>query len=93
MVKPLYDMLLVKVNEEEYVSSGGVLIVNASATEYAEGTVVEVGTGYKTDTGLKPLTVSVGDDIIYRKGVEVEIVDNNEKYMLVSENTVMAIRQ
>ena len=93
MIKPLYDMLLVKVEEEDSVSSGGILIVNTNTVkEYSEGVVVEVGNGYKTDDGIKPLHVKQGDRIIYRKGVEVEVDDGDEKYMLVSESTVMAIR-
>ena len=92
MIKPLGNriMILPKAIEEKK----GNIILPASAQEKPyEGTVVAVGDGKFDANGNKiPLTVSVGDKVLYGKysgGAEIK-VDGNE-YILMSEDDAYAI--
>jgi chaperonin GroES len=90
-LKPLYDNIVVKMTTIEK-TSGGLIIANNNAIEYDEGVVVSKGGGYRTNDGkLLPLSVNVGDSILFRKMVGVEI-DKKEKLFLISEANVLAIK-
>ena len=44
-IKPLYDRLLVKINNPEETTEGGIIIPDASQEKPQEGTVVSAGNG------------------------------------------------
>lgn len=101
MLKPMYDNMLVRMSEvksAEKVSEAGIIqqmdVAGLDQSPYNEGEVVAVGGGYRNsnDGTLMPLTVKVGDKIIFRKMVEVKIEDEDDNLFLVSEATVLAIK-
>jgi len=93
MLKPMYDNVVIKPIKVDEMSQGGIYISNPDKQkEYAEGTVVSVGEGYRTDNKLTPLIVSVGDNIVYRKMTEIQIEDNGDELFLISEANILAIK-
>lgn len=100
MLKPMYDNMIVRMDVKESgekVSKSGIIesIDLVDMSPYNEGEVVAVGAGYRNsnDGSLMPLTVKVGDKIIFRKMVEVKLEDQEEDNLfLVSEATVLAIK-
>jgi chaperonin GroES len=92
---PVYDNIVVKPIKAEEKTASGLYIANPDmAKEYAEGIVLAVGAGYR-NTGsekLFPLTVKVGDHVLYRKSVEILVKYENEELFLMSEATVIAIK-
>lgn len=92
-LKPLYDNMLIEPIKAEEKTKSGLYIANPNKQkEYAEGIVIAVGDGYRTDNGLLPLKVKVGDTIIYRKMTEVLIDDDDNEYFLLSEANVLAVK-
>jgi len=92
-LKPMYDNMLIEPIKADEQTKSGLYIANPDRqTGYSEGVVVAIGNGYKTDSGLQPLTVKVGDTIIYRKSVEVLIESDDVEYFLLSEANVLAIK-
>ena len=57
------------------------------------GEVVSIGTGIFSQSGERiPMTVSVGDTVMYEKGQGVnEIEIGNEKYLLFNEHQLIGI--
>ena len=91
-IRPLHDRILVKRVEEQEVRRGGIIIPDSAKEKPQEGKVVAVGNGKVTDDGKKiALDVKTGDRILFGKysGNEVKIED--EEYVIMREEDVLAI--
>ena len=93
--KPLGDRVLVKPNEQKETKTKGGIIIADSMTQSQKvyGEVVSIGTGIFSQSGERiPMTVSVGDTVMYEKAHgsnEIEIGD--EKYLLFNEHQLIGI--
>ena len=91
-IRPLHDRILVKRLEEQETKRGGIIIPDTAKEKPQEGKVVAVGNGKVGDDGKKiPLDVKAGDRILFGKysGSEVKIED--EEYLILREEDVLAI--
>jgi len=92
MLKPLADRVLVKVEEEETKTMGGILLPDTAQKKSQKGVVVAVGSGKMTEEGKRlPLEVKEGDEVLFAKYSGTEIEDKGEKYLLLSEKDILAI--
>lgn len=92
MLKPLADRVLVKVEEEETKTMGGILLPDTAQKKSQKGVVVSVGSGKMTEEGKRlPLEVKEGDEVLFAKYSGTEIEDKGEKYLLLSERDILAI--
>jgi chaperonin GroES len=91
-VKPLQDRLVVKRIEEEEKTKGGIIIPDAAKEKPQEGRVIAVGDGKVLESGQKsPLTVKVGDKILFGKYSGTEIKIDGEEHLILREDDVLAI--
>ena len=91
-VKPLQDRLVIKRIEEEEKTKGGIIIPDAAKEKPQEGRVIAVGDGKVLDSGQKsPLTVKVGDKILFGKYSGTEIKIDGEDHLILREDDVLAI--
>ena len=91
-VKPLHDKILVKRLEEVEKTKGGIFIPDSAKEKPAEGEVVAVGTGrIDKDGKVRPLDVKVGDRVLFAKYGGTEVKVNNEEYLIMDEDSVLAI--
>ena len=91
-IRPLHDRILVTRIEEQEVGRGGLIIPDTAKEKPQEGTVVAVGNGKLTDEGKRvALDVQTGDRILFGKytGSEVTIEDN--EYVIMREEDVLAV--
>lgn len=92
MLKPLADRVLVKVDEEETKTAGGILLPDTAQKKSQKGTVLAVSSGKVLDNGTRlPFEVKVGDHVLFAKYSGVDIDENGEKYLLLSERDILAI--
>ena len=85
MLKPLADRVLVKVDEEETKTKGGILLPDTAQKKSQKGTVI-------LDNGVRtPLEVKVGDRVLFAKYSGVDIEEEGENYLLLSERDILAI--
>ena len=92
MLKPLADRVLVKVEEEETKTMGGILLPDTAQKKSQKGVVVAVGSGKMTEEGKRlPLEVQEGNEVLFAKYSGTEIEDKGEKYLLLSERDILAI--
>jgi chaperonin GroES len=91
-IRPLHDRILVKRQEEQETKRGGIIIPDTAKEKPQEGKVVAVGNGKVADDGKRiPLDVKAGDKILFGKysGSEVKIED--DEYLILREEDVLAI--
>ena len=90
-ITPLLDRIVIEKENIKESKSGIVLSTsdNDTGSTYI-GTVLAVGEGRRTDDGkVIPISVKVGDKVIYSWGDKVEI--ENKIYYLVTESSVLGI--
>jgi chaperonin GroES len=91
-VRPLFDRILVKRNEEPTKTKSGLFLPEAAKEKPAEGTVLAVGNGRVADDGkITPLTVKVGDRVIFGKYSGTEIKVEGEDRLILREDDVLGI--
>ena len=91
-IRPLHDRILVKRQEEKEVKKGGIIIPDTAKEKPQEGKVVAVGNGKVSDEGKKiPLDVKAGDKILFGKYSGSEVKIDDEDYVIMKEDDVLAI--
>ena len=91
-IRPLHDRILVKREEEKEVKKGGIIIPDTAKEEPQEGKVVAVGGGKVNEDGKKiPLDVKAGDKILFGKYSGSEVKLDDEEYLILREEDVLAI--
>lgn len=86
-VKPLADRVLVEPAAAEEKTAGGIFIPDTAKEKPQKGTVVAVGNG-KTD---EPMTVKVGDQVLYGKFAGTELNIEGKDYLIMRESDLFAI--
>lgn len=91
-LKPLGDRVVVEHVEQEEKTAGGVFLPDTAKEKPQEGRVLAVGTGRVLDNGnTLPVSVKVGDRILYSKYSGSEIKLAGTEYLIISEKDVLAI--
>jgi chaperonin GroES len=89
-VTPLHDRVLVKRIEEKETVRGGIIIPDTAKEKPQEGEVVAVGAG-KIEKGERvPMDVKAGDRILFGKYSGTEIKIENEEYLILREDEILA---
>jgi len=90
-LRPLYDKVLIKRDDPGDVTTGGIFIPNTAQQKPLEGKIIAVGPG-KLDSGIhQPLSVKIGDRVMFSKYAETEIVLDGEKFILLKEDDILGI--
>ncbi len=92
-IKPLSNHIFLEVAEEEKKTKSGIYIPETASQEKpTTGTVVAAGPGKYNDSGeIVPMTVKVGDKVLFKKYGMDEIEINGKKYLVGDEDDVLAI--
>lgn len=90
-IKPLSDKVVIKAIVPEQKTASGIVIPDTAKEKPAQGEVVAVGPG-KFDDGAKvPMTVKVGDKVLYSKYSPQEVKVEGKEYLIISEEDILAI--
>jgi chaperonin GroES len=88
----MFDKLLIKRDDAEEVSPGGIFIPKGAEEIPARGQVVAAGPGARTETGqVVPMVVKVGDKVVFGKYAGSDIEIDGEKFVIIEEENVMGI--
>lgn len=92
-LKPLSDYLIIKPADEESVTASGIVLPDTTDKEKPErGEVVAMGPGKRQDNGdLAPMSVKVGDVVMFKKYAPDEIKVDGQEYLVIRESDVMLI--
>ncbi len=90
--RPLYDRVLLKRVEQEQKTAGGILIPDSAQEKPIQGEIVAVGNGVRLENGeIKPLSVSVGNKVLFSKYSGSEIKLNGVEYLIMKESDILGI--
>jgi chaperonin GroES len=83
---PQGDRVLVEVAEAEQKTSGGIIIPDTAKEKPQKGIVVAVGPGKKKD---EPVTLKVGDKVLYGKYSGTEISIEGKEYLIMRADDIL----
>jgi chaperonin GroES len=90
--KPLRDRVLVKYSEEADKTAGGLYIPDTAKEKPQKGEIVAVGPGRITDDGkLQPVSVKVGDTVLFDKYSGSKVTMDNVDYLIIREEDILGI--
>jgi chaperonin GroES len=90
-VTPLADRVVVKPLEDTEQMRGGLYIPDTAKEKPQQGEIVAVGPGKYEDGKLAPMTVKVGDRVLYGKYSGTEVTIEGENVLILRESDVLAV--
>lgn len=92
-IKPLHDNVVVKSADAKEITASGIFLPETADKEKPEqGEVVAVGAGKYMENGqIVPMSVKVGDKVMFKKYSPDEIKIDKKEYLLLSESDILAI--
>ncbi|MEM7046792.1 MAG: co-chaperone GroES [Pseudomonadota bacterium] len=90
--RPLHDRVLVRREEQEEKSKGGIIIPDTAQEKPQEGKVIAVGPGARDDDGklIKP-DLKKGDRILFGKWSGTEVKIDGEDLLIMKESDVLGV--
>lgn len=82
---PQGDRVLVQPAEAEAKTASGIIIPDTAKEKPQKGTVVAIGPGKKKD---EPMTVKVGDNVLYGKYAGTEITIEGKEYLIMRQDDI-----
>jgi chaperonin GroES len=90
--RPLHDRVLVRRVEAEEKTAGGIIIPDSAKEKPAEGEVVTVGSGARSEDGtVTPLDVKPGDRVLFGKWSGTEVQLDGEDLLIMKESDIMGV--
>lgn len=86
-IKPLADRVVIEAAKAETTTKGGIIIPDTAKEKPQKGTVVAVGSGKKDE----PMTVAVGDTVLYGKYAGTELTVDGNDYLIMRESDIFAV--
>lgn len=86
-IKPLADRVLIEPAAAETKTASGIIIPDNAKEKPQKGTVIAAGKGTKDN----PITVKVGDTVLYTKYAGTELKLEGKDYLIMHENDILAI--
>jgi chaperonin GroES len=86
-IQPLADRVIVESAAAEEKTAGGIIIPDTAKEKPQRGKVLAVGAGKKDE----PMTVKVGDIVLYGKYAGTEVSVEGKDYLIMRESDIFAI--
>ena len=86
-ITPLADRVLVEPAAAETTTASGIIIPDTAQEKPQKGTIVAIGTGKKDE----PMTVKVGDTVLYGKYSGTELKLDGKDFLIMREADILAI--
>ncbi len=90
--RPLHDRVVVRRQDAEEKTAGGIIIPDTAKEKPMEGEVIAAGPGARNEAGaLVPLDVKTGDRILFGKWSGTEVKLDGEELLIMKESDIMGI--
>lgn len=93
ILEPINDNVVIKLPkiEKDLKTESGILFgQNNNATKPDRGTVIAVGEGRITSSGeVVALKVKAGDEVIYNRFAGTELMQGEDRYLILKENDIL----
>ena len=88
---PIGDRVILKYYETEDRTASGIVLPDSTKEKTQAGEIISVGSGKIVDGKTVPVPLNVGDKVIYGKYTGTEINHDNEKYLVINADDIIAV--
>ncbi len=94
-IRPLSDRVLVKrLENEENMSAGGIIIPETAKEKPQEGEVVAVGPGKMQDDGkVLAMNVKTGDRVLFGKYAGTDVKIDGDDFLIMREDDILGVME
>ena len=90
-LKPLGDNVVLQHKAAEEKTQSGIILPDSAKEKPQEAVVIAVGPGKDVDGKRVEMQVKEGDKVIYSKYSGTEVKFEEEEYVIVSQNDIIAV--
>jgi chaperonin GroES len=91
-IRPLHDRVVVRREEEETKSAGGIVLPGSAAEKPSKGEVIAVGPGRILDNGdVRPIDLKVGDKVIFGQYGGNTVKIDGKELLILSETEIFGV--
>jgi chaperonin GroES len=91
-IRPLHDRVLVRRENEETKTAGGIVLPDSAQEKPMQGKVVATGKGkILNDGSVRSLDVKTNDTILFGKYSGTEVKVEGEELMMMREEGILAV--
>lgn len=91
-IRPLHDRVIVKRQEDERTTPGGIVIPDSATEKPVQGKIIACGVGKILENGdVRPLDVKVGNQVLFGKYAGTEVKIDGENYLVMREEDIMGV--
>jgi len=91
-IRPLHDRVVVRREEEETKSAGGIVLPGSAAEKPSRGEVIAVGNGRILDNGeVRMLDVKAGDKVMFGQYSGNTVKIDGEELLILSESEILGV--
>ncbi len=93
MLKPLNDQVVLEKEETtgETTTSSGIVLTNDKEDRQVIAKVLAVGPGKLTDGSREPMSVKVGERVVFKSYASTDVTLDDTTYMVVKESDILAV--
>jgi chaperonin 10 Kd subunit len=88
---PLFDRVVLKQLEAEETTKSGIVLTGQPKEKPSQAEVIAVGPGGVVDGKEITMQVKAGDKVIYSKYAGTEVELDNETFIVVKQNDILAV--
>ncbi len=90
--RPIGEKILVKRLEAENETAGGIVLPDSAKEKPKEGKIIALGDGKLLDNGDRAkFQVKKGDKVVFSSYAGTEVMVNDEEFLLMSEDDILAV--
>lgn len=90
---PLADRVVLKNTQAEETTKSGIVLASSAKEKPQVAEIIAVGPGGMVDGKEVEMYVQVGQKVIYSKYAGTEVKLDNEEYIIVRQNDILAIAE
>ena len=91
-IRPLHDRVVVRRNQEETKSAGGIVLPGNATEKPSQGEVLAVGTGKILENGdVRALAVKVGDVVVFGQYSGHTVKVDGEELLIMNEGDLYGV--
>ena len=91
MLKPLADRVLIKMVEAEETTKSGIILSSGAKEKPQIEEIIAVGPGIETEDKKVKMYVEKGQRVIINKYSGTEVKYENEEYIIIKQDDILAI--
>ncbi|AUU51748.1 co-chaperone GroES [Staphylococcus aureus] len=92
MLKPIGNRVIIEKKEQEQTTKSGIVLTDSAKEKSNEGVIVAVGTGRLLNDGTRVTPeVKKGDRVVFQQYAGTEVKRDNETYLVLNEEDILAV--